>query len=297
MKLAIFDDMRLGIVSRDERSIVDVTAALPWPHDPDPVGAGWWVRLCRDLGSLRGSLEAAASGGRAVPMTKVKLRAPVLNPGKVVACAVNYAEHAAEMAAVHERVGGDRPAWLMRFGVFLKAPSSIIGPADAVVLPPAPVSEGREIHHESELAFVVGKGGANIPEASAFDHIAGYTIGLDMTVRGEGDRSRRKSYDTFTPLGPWLTTADEIADPHALRITLSVNGQTRQDVDTATMSMRIPAIVAYASTVMRLYPGDVVLTGSPPGVGQVRAGDVLETSITGLGSMRLNVIPGSDKQV
>jgi 2-keto-4-pentenoate hydratase/2-oxohepta-3-ene-1,7-dioic acid hydratase in catechol pathway len=118
-----------------------------------------------------------------------------------------------------------------------------------------------------------------------------------MTVRGEGDRSQRKSYDTFTPLGPWLTTADEIADPHSLRITLSVNGQIRQDVDTATMSVRIPAIVAYASTVMRLDPGDVVLTGSPPGVGQVRAGDVLETSITGLGSMRLKVIPGSDKQV
>ena len=296
MKLAIFDDMRVGVVSVDQRSIVDVTAALPWPHDPDPVGAGWWVRLCRDLASLRMPLEEAARGRRATPISKAKLRAPVLNPGKIVACAVNYAEHAAEMAAVHERVGGDRPAWLMKFGVFLKAPSSIIGPADAVVLPPVPVSEGREIHHESELAFVVGKGGANIPEANALDHIAGYTIGLDMTVRGEGDRSQRKSYDTFTPIGPWLTTTDEIADPHALRITLSVNGQTRQDVDTATMSVRIPAIVAFASSVMRLDPGDVVLTGSPPGVGRVQVGDVLETSITGLGSMCLHVIPGSDKQ-
>jgi len=227
----------------------------------------------------------------------VRLRAPVLNPGKIVACAVNYAEHVAEMASVHQRVGGDRPAWLMRFDVFLKAPSSIVGPADAVVLPPVPVAEGREIHHESELSFVIGKGGANIPERKAFDHIAGYTIGLDMTVRGEGDRSRRKSYNTFTPLGPWLTTADEIADPHALRITLSVNGETRQDVDTATMSMRIPAIVAYASSVMRLDPGDVVLTGSPSGVGQVKAGDVIDTSITGLGSMRIRVIPGSDQQV
>ncbi len=297
MKLAIFDDMRLGVVSGDERSVVDVTAALPWPHDPDPVGAGWWVRLCRDLGSLRARLETAASGGRARPLSEVRLRASVLNPGKVVACASNYAEHVAEMGSVQERVGGARPAWLTRFDVFLKAPSSIVGPADAVVLPPGPVAEGREIHHEGELAFVVGKGGAGISEADALGHIAGFTIGLDMTVRGEGDRSRRKSYDTFTPLGPWLTTADEIADAHALRITLSVNGETRQDVDTATMSTRIPAIVAYASSVMRLDPGDVVLTGSPSGVGQVKAGDVIEASITGLGSMRIHVIPGSDQQV
>src|SRR5713226_949544 len=128
MKLAIFDDMRLGVVSGDERSIVDVTAGLPWPHDPDPIGAGWWVRLCRDLPSLRARLESAGRDGQAKPLSEVRLRASVLNPGKIVACAVNYAEHAAEMASVHERVGGDRPAWLMRFGVFLKAPSSIIGP-------------------------------------------------------------------------------------------------------------------------------------------------------------------------
>ena len=109
--------------------------------------------------------------------------------------------------------------------MFLKATSSVIGPGDAVVFPIRPEAEGREIHHESELAVVIGRGGSKIAaSAQALDHVLGYTIGLDMTVRGDGDRSRRKSYDTFTPMGPWMVTADEIVDPNKLDVHLEVDG-------------------------------------------------------------------------
>ncbi len=289
MRLAIFDELRFGIVSSDGTTITDVTDALASAHDPDPIGAGWWVRLCRDFAALRPRLEAAVKNGRPKPLSAVTLRAPALNPGKIVACASNYAAHVAEMAEVQKRVGSTGQQWLHEFDVFLKAPSSIVGPSDAVVLPPQPVAERKEIHHEGELTVVIGRGGADISAKDALAHILGYTIGLDMTVRGDGDRSRRKSYDTFTPIGPWIVTADEVGDPHALRITLSVDGEVRQDVDTATMTTKIPEIIAYASSVMRLYPGDVVMTGAPPGVAQVRDGNVIETTITRIGSMRTPV--------
>ncbi len=288
MKLAIFDDFRLGVVSADEGTIADVTAVLP-AHDRDPVGAGWWVRLCRDFAALRPRLEATARNGTVIPLAEVTLRAPVLNPGKIVAAAANYADHVAEMDAVKKRVGSAGPGWLGRFDVFLKAPSSIVGPSEAVVLPARPVAEGREIHHKGELAFVIGAAGSNIRKEDALSHVLGYTIALDMTVRGDGDRSRRKSYDTFTPIGPWIATSDEVGDPHALRITLSVNGRVRQDVQTSGMTTKIPVIIAYASSVMRLDPGDVVLTGAPAGVARVSAGDVIETTITRIGTMRTSV--------
>jgi 2-keto-4-pentenoate hydratase/2-oxohepta-3-ene-1,7-dioic acid hydratase in catechol pathway len=290
VKLALFDAVRLGVVSPDAIRITDVTDALPSPHDADPFGAGWWLRLCRDFSSLRPRLEHAASAGRASPLSDVRLRAPVLNPGKIVAAAANYVAHRDEMKAISERVGtGSTPSWLSNFDVFLKAPSSIVGPADSVVLPAVPVAEGKEIHHESELAVVIGSGGVRIPEAEALDHVLGYTIGLDMTVRGDGDRSRRKSYDTFTPLGPWLVTADEVGDPQSLEIGLTVNGQPRQNVHTSTMLTPVARLIAYASEVMRLDPGDVILTGAPPGVGPVQAGDVIDTWISRIGSMRLPV--------
>lgn len=287
MKLALFDDDRLGVVSADERTIADVTAFLPWPHDPDPV-TGWWRRLCRDFEALAPRLRAGA--GRARPLADVRLRAPVLNPSKVIACAVNYAEHAKEMLAVGARTGGgDQPAWLHQFDVFLKAPSSIVGPSDAIVLPEALVRRSKEIHHEGELALVIGRGGSRIGESEAMGHVLGYTIGLDITERGQGDRSRRKSWDTFTPLGPWITTADEVADPANLTIHLEIGGAVRQHANTRDMVVGIPGIIAYASSVMRLEPGDVILTGAPPGVGEIHDGDVLDTRIDSLGRMRIPV--------
>ncbi|MBF8190214.1 fumarylacetoacetate hydrolase family protein [Nonomuraea sp. K274] len=285
MRLALFDDHRLGVVTGD--GVVDVTDALPWPHDPDPLSAGWWRRLCRDFADVRGALEKAAERGR--PVKPVRLRAPALNPSKIVASASNYADHVAEMHGVQERTLGRVESWMFDFDVFLKAPSSISGPDDDIVLPDAVVAAGQEIHHESELVVVIGAGGKDIPEAAALDRVVGYTLGLDITVRSAADRSRRKSYDTFSPLGPWLVTADEVGDPADLDIRLSVNGRQRQAVHTATMITKVPAIVAYASSMMTLLPGDLVFTGAPPGVGEIHRGDVLETGITRIGTMRLTV--------
>jgi 2-keto-4-pentenoate hydratase/2-oxohepta-3-ene-1,7-dioic acid hydratase in catechol pathway len=276
--------------------VVDVTEALPWPHDPDPLGAGWWRRLCRDFDALKPEIQRAAQRGTPRQVSEVRLRAPILNPSKVIACAVNYGEHVAEMReGILQRTGSWTDQWMLEFDVFLKAPSSIIGPRDTVRLPPGPVAAGHEIHHESELAFVIGKGGSRIPEPDALAHVVGYLIGLDITERGDGDRSRRKSYDTFTPLGPWLTTVDEVPDPHNLAIHLRLNGEVRQEANTRDMLIKIPRIIAYASNIMRLEPGDVILTGAPPGVGEIHAGDVMVAEISGLGRMEIPVEGASEQ--
>jgi len=288
LKLAIFDDVRAGIVDTAASRIVDVSDIVGADYR-ETLGAGWWVRLCRDLPALRPRLDAALENAPSRALDSVRLRAAALNPSKIVACASNYAAHVDEMMAVQQRVAGGMEAWMAEFDVFLKAPSSIIGPGEEIIMPPEPVAQGLETHHECELTVVIGRGGASIPADEAFDHILGYTIALDITVRGKGDRSRRKSYDTFTPVGPWVVTADEIGDAHALDISLAVNGETRQNVNTSGLTVRIPEIIAYASSCMRLEPGDLILTGAPPGVGQLHGGEQLVASISGIGAMPLTV--------
>jgi 2-keto-4-pentenoate hydratase/2-oxohepta-3-ene-1,7-dioic acid hydratase in catechol pathway len=287
MRLAIFDRQRLGVVI--DGGIADVTGALPWPYDPDPVTAGWWRRLCRDYDAVRPALAEAACRAPVYALDSVRLQAPVLGPSKIIAAACNYAEHITEMHVVQQRTLGRVESWMMEFDVFLKAPSAITGPADDIVLPPAVLAAGHEIHHESELVAVVGTGGRDIPAESALSHLAGYTIGLDITVRSAGDRSRRKSYDTFSPLGPWLTTPEDAGDVGDLDIELDCNGARRQQVNTSRLRIPVPALVAYASSVMTLLPGDVIFTGAPPGVGPIAPGDTLHTRITGLGEMELCV--------
>jgi 2-keto-4-pentenoate hydratase/2-oxohepta-3-ene-1,7-dioic acid hydratase in catechol pathway len=287
MKLAIFGAQRLGVVTG--RGVADVTAALPWRHEEDPLTAGWWRRLCRDLAAAKPVLAEAAERAEVRRLGEVPLSAPVLGPSKIIAAASNYAGHVTEMHDVQRRTLGRVESWMMEFDVFLKAPSAIVGPADDIVLPPAEIAAGHEIHHESELVAVVGTGGKDIPPAEALGRLAGYTIGLDITVRSAADRSRRKSYDTFSPLGPWLTTSDEVGDPGDLVIELERNGEPRQKVNTASMLVPVAEIVAYASSVMTLLPGDVIFTGAPPGVGPIARGDTLRTRISRLGEMELRV--------
>lgn len=292
MKLALFDDSALGVVKStvDGEVIVDVTAALPWPHDPDPLTAGWWRALCRDFPTLAGDLEQAAEAGTPRPVEEVTLRAPVLGPSKVIAAASNYGDHVAEMHGVQRRTLGHVEPWMMNFDVFLKAPSSIVGPGAHIALPRDAVAAGHEVHHESELVMVVGTGGRDIPVESAMDHVLGFTAGLDMTVRSAADRSRRKSYDGFSPLGPWIVTTDEIGDGTDLTINLACDGQVRQSVNTRDMLTPAPAILAYASSVMTLLPGDVLFTGAPPGVGPIAAGETLEMSISRIGAMTVHIV-------
>jgi 2-keto-4-pentenoate hydratase/2-oxohepta-3-ene-1,7-dioic acid hydratase in catechol pathway len=212
-----------------------------------------------------------------------------LSPSKIVAAASNYGDHVAEMHGVQERTLGKVEAWMMEFDVFLKAPSSIVGPGAAVVLPDEVVARGFEVHHESELVIVIGTGGRDIPLESAMEHVLGFTAGLDITVRSPADRSKRKSYDSFSPLGPWVVTRDETGDGGDLDILLTSAGQVRQQVNTADLLTPVPQIVAYASTIMTLNPGDVLFTGAPPGVGPITAGETLEMTISRIGSMTVTV--------
>lgn len=292
MKLAIFDDARLGVVttSSDGGAIVDVTDALPWPHDADTLTAGWWRALCRDHVEVLPRLEAAAASGRVMSTDDVELHAPVVGPSKVIAAASNYAEHVSEMHAVQERTLGRVEHWMMDFDIFLKAPSSIVGPSADIVLPPEVVAAGHEVHHESELVVVIGRGGKDIPAESAMEAVLGFTGGLDITVRSAADRSRRKSYDTFSPVGPWIVTKDELSDGYDLEIVLASGGRVRQSVNTRELLTPIPDIIAYASSVMTLLPGDLLFTGAPPGVGPIQHGEKLEMSISGIGSMTMQVV-------
>jgi 2-keto-4-pentenoate hydratase/2-oxohepta-3-ene-1,7-dioic acid hydratase in catechol pathway len=287
MRLAVLEGLRLGVLTGDE--VADVTGALPWPHDPDPLTAGWWRRLCRDFELVRPALAAAAADPASprIPLDEARLLAPAVNPSKIVAAASNYAAHVAEMHEVQERTLGAVEPWMMEFDVFLKAPSSIAGPRDDIRLPPEEAAS--EIHHEAELVAIVGTGGKRIPAHEALDAIVGYTIGLDITVRGKGDRSRRKSYDTFSPLGPWLVTRDEAGDPADMRIELDRNGVRRQHVAVRDMTVPVSRIIAYASAVMTLLPGDVIFTGAPPGVGPIAPGDKLRVRISRLGEMEVGV--------
>ena len=279
MKIALFNGNRLGVLKGEQ--IIDVTAALPrWDNGYAP---NWWLRLCHDFDEMRSCIETEAARGGGIPLSRVKLDAPVLCPQKIVAAASNYSAHVGEMTA-----RGPYEAWMLEFGVFLKAPSSIIGPGDAITLPDV---GNAEIHHESELGFVIGKGGKDIAEEHAMEHVLGYTGILDITVRGQGDRSSRKSYDGFTPIGPWLVTADEVGDPHDLRIRLWLNkgDAPRQDVNSGDMQVRIPAMIAYISKIMTLRPGDVISTGAPPGVGKIASGDVMTLEIEKIGRINIHV--------
>jgi 2-keto-4-pentenoate hydratase/2-oxohepta-3-ene-1,7-dioic acid hydratase in catechol pathway len=293
MQLAIFDRHRLGLVDAAAGTVIDVTAAVR-DHEDDAFGAGWWVRMCRDFDMLRDRIASVARDGTRVDLDHVRLRPPVLNPTKIVACAANYSAHRAEMARRRERAGDKREG--STFDVFFKAPSSVTGHGGVVLLPAVGDGYEREVHHECELALVVGRGGKHISEADAMNHVLGYTIGLDMTLRGKGDRSRRKSYDTFCPLGPWLTTADEVHDPHDLRLRLWVDGDLRQDFSTGGLTVRLPGIISYVSSIMRLEPGDVILTGAGPGVGPVVAGNLMTAEIGGLGRIDLKVEEDAEAQ-
>jgi 2-keto-4-pentenoate hydratase/2-oxohepta-3-ene-1,7-dioic acid hydratase in catechol pathway len=298
MRLALFGAHRLGVVTGDgDGEIVDVTEALPWSHDPDPLTAGWWRALCRDFEELRPVLEQAAASGVARPISEVTLQAPAMAPSKIVAAASNYREHVAEMHAVQERTLGRVESWMMEFDIFLKSPSSIVGPNADVLLPADLVAAGTEIHHESELVVVIGRGGKDIPIERALDHVLGFTAGLDITVRSRADRSRRKSYDTFSPLGPWVATRDEVGDGSGLDILLTCGGDVRQSVNTDDLITPVPHIVAYASSVMTLQPGDLLFTGAPPGVGPITSGEKLQMSISRIGEMHVSVREAEDRKL
>lgn len=285
MKLLLFDDSRLGALRGDE--VVDLSDLVDG-HSTEPT-SGWWRRLCRDLSERMPDLAEATARRDGVRLDGVSLRSPALNPSKVIAAAANYADHVAEMTQVQERTLGSVDANLLGFDLFLKAPSSVIGPEEQIRLPAHVRARGEEIHHECEMVIVIGKEGHDISSSEALEHVLGYTIGLDITVRSKADRSHRKSFDTFTPVGPWITTADEIGSTDDLRLQLRRNGDLCEDVLTGTMLVGVPDLIARASQIMTLYPGDLLFTGAPAGVGPIEPGDRLHASLSRVGEMTITV--------
>ena len=221
--------------------------------------------------------------GVVLPRRNLHLCAPIARPGKIIAVARNYSAHAAERGGTT----ADEPT------LFLKANSAVIGPNEDIVIPNA----SREVDYEGELAAVIGQPAHEVAEAEALDYVAGYTAANDVTARDyqnvRGQHWIGKSCDTFAPLGPVLVTADEIADPQDLGIRTIVSGETRQDARTKEMVFSVARLIAFASRLMTLEPGDVLLTGTPAGVGAahsppkfLRDGDVVDVEIQHIGRLR-----------
>ncbi|HSR48054.1 MAG TPA: fumarylacetoacetate hydrolase family protein [Anaerolineales bacterium] len=230
-----------------------------------------WVRDDR-VGNLEGSpFSLFKRENPTLPLSRLELLAPV-EPGKIICIGRNYVAHAEE----HDAEVPELPL------MFLKPPSSVIGTRQAILLPP----QSNQVEHEAELAVVIGRGGRWIPVEDADQHILGYTAANDVTARdlqrADGQWTRAKGFDTFLPLGPWIET--EFAAADAL-ITCTVNGHMRQMASTRDMVFPVRRLVAYISSVMTLSPGDVILTGTPSGVGVLHDGDEVEIEIEHLGRL------------
>ena len=205
--------------------------------------------------------------------------APVPHPGKILGAPVNYVAHGRELQLEHT---------VERLGVFLKAPSAVIGPGADIALP----SADRRTDQEGELAVVIGRRARGLTPGEALEAVFGYTCLLDISVRGPEERSLRKSFDTFAPMGPWIVTPDEVGDPGHLRLRCWVNDELRQDASTADLVMSVPRLVSYASQVMTLEPGDVITTGTPAGVGPLAPGDRVAVEVERVGRLEVGVVAG-----
>lgn len=282
MRIAWFNGHRLGLVENGR--VYDVSAALrrlPAQSYPGP----WGDPLIANLETMREAIATARLEASSIAVAEARFASPVARPSKIIGTPVNYLKHAEEATAnpgvfTHRYQGG-----IEEQGLFLKAVSALVGPGEGVHIR----FPDRRTDHEMELGVIIGKPAAMVAEAEAFAHVAGYAIALDMVVRGPEDRSFRKSIDSYAVLGPWLVTADEIADPANLDFSLAVNGKLRQQSNTRFMIMSIARQIAWASAFYTLWPGDIIMTGTCEGVGQVRPGDTMHCKIQGIGEMEVKV--------
>jgi 2,4-didehydro-3-deoxy-L-rhamnonate hydrolase len=289
MNLCRFNRDHLGVVEGE--AVYDVTAALEvlsqgkWPPEPGD-------RLIAELDKVAEAARRVRPDARAYRLSEVSLHSPVITPTKIMAAPANYRAHididAADPAVhhgVHNRQleGVERPTETL--GLFLKASSALVGPAEGLSL----CWRERRNDPEVELVAVIGRTARHVAADRALDYIAGYAVGLDVTVRGTEDRSWRKSADSYAVLGPWLTTADAIADPEKLSIWLDVNGERRQKSSTGLMIVGLRRLIELTSSIYTLYPGDLIYTGTPDGVTAVSPGDILVAGCDGIGSMRVQV--------
>jgi 2-keto-4-pentenoate hydratase/2-oxohepta-3-ene-1,7-dioic acid hydratase in catechol pathway len=251
------------------QQISDLTDLLP-PGDGSPMR-----RLIAAAGHGT-DLAALAARAPQVVATSIAQLPAVPDPSKIVAAPVNYHNHQVEMSEASQ---------ISSLGVFLKAPSSVIGDGGVVRLP----YTDRRFDQEGEFAAVIGRPARHVPEDEALDYVFGYTCLLDMTMRGGEDRSVRKSFDTFTPVGPTITARQDVPPLDELELRLWVNGTLRQRADLRDLIWDTARLISYASTVMTLNPGDIVTTGTPEGVGAVHDGDRIEVEVTGLDRLTVTV--------
>jgi 2-keto-4-pentenoate hydratase/2-oxohepta-3-ene-1,7-dioic acid hydratase in catechol pathway len=285
----------VGALVGDGEFVFDFAKAGVSQNNADETNAGSlsWFDLDSDLlknavaafGDLRrdgAELLRALEDGRVIKRADVVLLAPVPRPGKLICIGLNYRDHAIESKMPIP----ERPV------VFSKFSTSIIGPGEPVVVPP----KSEQVDYEAELAVVIGRRAKNVSREQAYDYVLGYTIVNDVSARdfqfADGQWQRGKSCDTFAPMGQWIVTTDEIPDPHTLSIKLRLNGQTMQDSNTNQLIFGVPELIAFLSESITLEPGDVIATGTPPGVGFARkppvflkSGDVMEVEIEGIGTL------------
>lgn len=289
MHLCRFNQNRLGLVEGDV--VYDVSPALErietskWPYPPGDL-------LVRNLDRVLEAARTLRKQAPARPLAQVSLHSPVTTPTKVMAAPANYRAHieidAADPAVHHglhnkQLEGVERPT--EKLGLFLKASSALAGPAEGLTLKWL----DRRNDPEVELVVVIGRTAKDVAAERALEYVAGYALGLDVTVRGTEDRSWRKSADSYAVLGPWLTTADAIADPEKLTIWLDINGERRQKSPTGVMIVGIRRLIELASSIYTLYPGGLIYTGTPEGVTPVKPGDRLRLGCDGIGEMTIEV--------
>ena len=270
MRLGFYNDFRPCILK--EAGVVDISREVRSLQGGSPQLL--LENMINNFQLLRPRLERLEERGKVIPLGDVRLRSPVPRPGKVICGRGNFKEGVTVQPV--------RP-----LATFFKSPDAIIGPGDTVVLPTfRPVI----FHHEAELAFVIGKVASNVSEAQALDYVFGYTTSVDVSARAplEGESplpgEYGKSFDTFLPLGPAITTADEIRDPNNLNVKYRVNGELRQDYNTSDMEHSIAYVIAAISANMTLKPGDLILCGTNhQGLGPLQDGDVGEIEIEGVG--------------
>jgi 2-keto-4-pentenoate hydratase/2-oxohepta-3-ene-1,7-dioic acid hydratase in catechol pathway len=283
MRLCVFGEHRLGVLA-EAGAVVDITGVVD-AAVPALDRMSW---LIEHWSRLAGTVEAAAAGGvagRFPRVSPVTLRAPLPRPSKVIAAPVNYHDHQREMGGATGVYAGATIRDITTYAGFLKAPSSIVGPDAAIELP----LPGRRVDHEAEIGVVIGRRAASVPRAAAMGYVFGYVPLLDITLRGDEDRSYRKSFDTFTPIGPALVTADEVPDAAAIEFTLTVNGEVRQRASTRDLIYDVPRLIELYSHAMTLEPGDLIATGTPAGVGPLEPGDEVVLDVARMGRLTMSV--------
>jgi 2-keto-4-pentenoate hydratase/2-oxohepta-3-ene-1,7-dioic acid hydratase in catechol pathway len=283
MKYCRYDNDRLGIVQGNE--VLDVTPALSeipqqrWPIAPGDPLIVHWDKVSKAIAALLPSAPRR-------PLASVKLLAPVPNPTKIVNAPINYSDHIEESKKdTAIAAGRTNLTHIGDWGLFLKANSALIGFGEEIKLR----FPDRRSDFECEFAVVIGKTANKVSAENALDYVFGYSIGLDMTVRGKELQCWRKSVDTYAVMGPWVVTKDEIPDPNALDLKLSQNGELRQNTNTKYLVYNVNKLIEYATSFYTLHPGDFIFTGTPAGVGQVKPGDTLTPFIQGVGEGNVKI--------